>query len=103
MGELVRTTMAGPLARMELENNLARAMRSAVGFHVHGNEAELLGQRIVVAKYDSAELDQGTCRQKPNKRRIAVNKIAPISYDLTPRSRTPYPCRLQPALRMCYW
>ena len=36
---------------MELENNFAKALRSVDGFHVHGNELELLSQGTVVATF----------------------------------------------------
>ncbi len=55
MGEIMSTRMAGPPELMELESNFAKALRSVNGFHVHGNELELLSDGSVVATFGSAE------------------------------------------------
>jgi heat shock protein HslJ len=51
LGEIVSTRMAGAPGAMELENNFAKALRSVDGFHVHGNELQLLSQGTVVATF----------------------------------------------------
>ena len=55
MGELVSTKMAGPPALMELENEFAKALASVDGFHVHGNELELLSKGTVVATFSTED------------------------------------------------
>ena len=55
MGEIVSTKMAGDPALMELEDNFAKALASVDGFHVHGNELELLSKGSVVATFRSEE------------------------------------------------
>jgi len=55
MGEIVSTKMAGDPALMELENNFAKALASVDGFHVHGNELELLSRGTVVATFRSED------------------------------------------------
>ena len=49
MGELASTKMAGPAELMKLEREFARSLRLVDGFHVHGNELELLSKGAVVA------------------------------------------------------
>ena len=55
MGEIVSTRMAGDPALMEMENNFAKALASVDGFHVHGNELELLSRGTVVATFHSED------------------------------------------------
>ena len=55
MGEIVSTKMAGDPALMELEYNCAKALASVDGFHVHGNELELLSRGTVVATFRSED------------------------------------------------
>jgi predicted amidohydrolase YtcJ len=51
LGQLVSTKMAGPPELMELENNFSRTMASVNGFHVDGNELQLLSGDSVVAEF----------------------------------------------------
>jgi heat shock protein HslJ len=53
MGELVSTRMAGPAVLMDLEARFSKALASVDGFHVRGNELELMSQGVVVAKFRS--------------------------------------------------
>ena len=55
MGEIASTKMAGDPALMELENNFAKALASVDGFHVRGNELELLSRGTVVATFRSED------------------------------------------------
>ncbi len=55
MGELVSTRMAGPPELMNLENEFAKVLRSVDGFHVHGDELELLSHGSVVATFRASE------------------------------------------------
>jgi len=55
MGELASTRMAGPPALMELESNFAKTLKSVDGFHVHGDELELLSKGTVVAIFHSGK------------------------------------------------
>ena len=51
LGQLVSTKMAGPSALMELESNFSEIMVSVSGFHVRGNELQLLSDGRVVAEF----------------------------------------------------
>ena len=51
LGQLVSTKMAGPSALMELERNFSEIMVSVSGFHVRGNELQLLSDGRVVAEF----------------------------------------------------
>jgi heat shock protein HslJ len=55
MGELMSTKMAGPPSLMELETSFSKTMSSVDGFHVSGNDLELLSMGAVVAKFRAAE------------------------------------------------
>jgi hypothetical protein len=55
MGEITSTKMAGNPALMELENDFTKALSSVDGFHVHGNELELLNRGTVVATFRSED------------------------------------------------
>lgn len=55
LGDLMSTRMAGPPSLMELENSFSKIMSSVDGFHVNGNNLELLSAGTVVAKFRSAE------------------------------------------------
>jgi heat shock protein HslJ len=55
MGRLISTRMAGEPALMELEQNFARTLGTVDGFHVHGNELELLRKGSVVARFTSQD------------------------------------------------
>ncbi|MGI9239271.1 MAG: amidohydrolase family protein [Verrucomicrobiales bacterium] len=55
MGEIVTTKMAGPPELMDVENEFARALKAVNGFHVHGDELELLAADKVVATLQAAE------------------------------------------------
>jgi predicted amidohydrolase YtcJ len=51
MGDLVSTRMAGPPELMELESSFSNVMATVDGFHVSGNDLELLSAGNVVAKF----------------------------------------------------
>ncbi|MCU0707556.1 MAG: amidohydrolase family protein [Pirellula sp.] len=51
LGELISTRMAGPPDAMELESQFAKIMSSVDGFHVRGDDLELLTAGQVVAKF----------------------------------------------------
>lgn len=51
MGELISTRKAGPPALMEMEGSFAKALATVNGFHVHGNELQLLNTGTVVATF----------------------------------------------------
>lgn len=51
LGDLVSTRMAGPSDLMEMESTFAKVMAIVDGFHVSGNELELLSAGTVVAKF----------------------------------------------------
>lgn len=55
MGKIVSTKMAGPPELMALENKFAGTLKLVNGFHVHGNELELLSDEIAVATFHSGE------------------------------------------------
>lgn len=55
MGEIVSTKMAGPPELMKIESEFARALKAVNGFHVHGNELELLHDEKTVATFRSEE------------------------------------------------
>ena len=55
MGELVSTKMAGPPELMELENMFAKTLKAVNGFHVHGNELELLSNGTSVARFSTED------------------------------------------------
>jgi len=55
LGELAGTRMAGPPERMELERDFSRAMTTVNGFHVQGNELQLLCSGDVVAEFRTGE------------------------------------------------
>ncbi len=54
MGDLVSTRMAGPPDLMELESSLSKALASVDGFHVSGNDLELLSAGNVIAKFKTS-------------------------------------------------
>jgi predicted amidohydrolase YtcJ/heat shock protein HslJ len=51
MGDLMSTRMAGPPDLMELESTFSKVLASVDGFHVSGDELELLTSGQVVAKF----------------------------------------------------
>ncbi len=51
MGDLVSTRMAGPPELMQLESSFSRVMASVNGFHVSGDDMELLSAGTVVARF----------------------------------------------------
>jgi heat shock protein HslJ len=51
LGQLVSTKMAGPPERMELESNFSKIMASVDGFHINGNQLQLLSGGRVVAEF----------------------------------------------------
>lgn len=51
LGELISTRMAGPPDAMELESQFAKVMSTVDGFHVRGDNLELLSAGQVVAKF----------------------------------------------------
>lgn len=53
IGDFISTRMAGPPDLMELENEYAKTMASVDGFHVHGDELELLSKGAVVANFSA--------------------------------------------------
>jgi predicted amidohydrolase YtcJ/heat shock protein HslJ len=55
LGQLVSTKMAGPPELMELERNFSKIMASVSGFHVNGNELQLLSSDSVVAEFRTGE------------------------------------------------
>ena len=55
LGDLMSTRMAGPPSLMELENSFSKIMSTVDGFHVNGNNLELLSEGTVVAKFRAAE------------------------------------------------
>lgn len=55
MGDLVSTRMAGPPELMELESSFSKAMAGVDGFHVKGNDLELLSAGTVVAKFKTSQ------------------------------------------------
>jgi predicted amidohydrolase YtcJ/heat shock protein HslJ len=55
MSELTSTKKAGPPALMALEDNFVKTLKSVDGFHVHGNELELLSSGKTVAAFRSAQ------------------------------------------------
>lgn len=55
LGELMSTRMAGPPELMKLEAKFAKVMATVDGFHVSGNELELLSGGTVVAKFKANE------------------------------------------------
>jgi len=55
MGEIVSTKMVGPPDLMELENDFAKTLKSVDGFHVHGDQLELLTGESVVATFRAGE------------------------------------------------
>jgi len=55
LGELVSTRMVGPPEFMELERDFSKAMTSVNGFHVQGNELQLLRSGDVVAEFRTGE------------------------------------------------
>jgi predicted amidohydrolase YtcJ/heat shock protein HslJ len=55
LGQLVSTKMAGPSDLMELERNFSEIMVSVNGFHVRGNELQLLSDGRGVAEFRARE------------------------------------------------
>lgn len=55
MGDLLSTRMAGPPDLMELESSFSKVLATVDGFHVSGNELDLLSAGIVVAKFTTLE------------------------------------------------
>ena len=55
LGQLVSTKMAGPSDLMELERNFSEIMVSVSGFHVRGNELQLLSDGRVVDEFRARE------------------------------------------------
>lgn len=55
MGEIITTKMAGPPALMDLENEFAKALKAVNGFHVHGDELELLSADKVIVTLQATE------------------------------------------------
>ncbi len=55
MSDLASTRMAGPEAAMALEQEFASTLKSVNGFHVHGDELELLSDDKVVATFRATE------------------------------------------------
>lgn len=55
LGDLMSTRVAGPSDLMELESNFSKVMSTVDGFHVRGNELELLSAGTVVAKFKTGE------------------------------------------------
>lgn len=55
MGNLMSTRMAGPPELMELESNFSKILASVDGFHVNGNDLELLSAGTVVANFKSSQ------------------------------------------------
>ena len=55
LGQLVSTKMAGPSDLMELERNFSEIMVSVNGFHVRGNELQLLSEGRGVAEFRARE------------------------------------------------
>ncbi len=55
LGQLVSTKMAGPSDLMELELNFSEIMVSVNGFHVRGNELQLLSDGRGVAEFRATE------------------------------------------------
>ena len=55
MGEIVSTRMAGPPDLMDLENKFAKTLATVNGFHVHGEELELLSDGNIVATFRSGQ------------------------------------------------
>ena len=55
MGEIVSTKMAGTPQLMKTESEFAAALKSVNGFHVHGDELELLADGTVVAAFRAGE------------------------------------------------
>ncbi len=53
IGDLMSTRMAGPAELMELESKFSSVMTLVDGFHVQGNDLELLSAGVVVAKFKS--------------------------------------------------
>jgi predicted amidohydrolase YtcJ/heat shock protein HslJ len=51
LGQLVSTRMAGPPELMELERDFSKTMASVNGFHVEGNQLQLLSGDSVVAQF----------------------------------------------------
>lgn len=55
LGQLMSTAIAGPLQLMELERRFSDVMATIDGFHVRGNQLDLLSGGKVVATFNSAE------------------------------------------------
>ncbi len=55
MGDLMSTRMAGPPELMELETSFSQCMATVDGFHVSGNNLELLSAGSVVATFKTSE------------------------------------------------
>jgi predicted amidohydrolase YtcJ/heat shock protein HslJ len=55
MGEIVSTKKAGPREVMDLENEFANTLRGVDGFHVHGDQLQLLSGDSVVATFRADE------------------------------------------------
>lgn len=55
MGDLVSTRMAGPPELMKLESSFSSLMASVNGFHVSGNDLELLSAGSVVARFKTGQ------------------------------------------------
>jgi heat shock protein HslJ len=55
LGQLVSTRMAGPPELMELERSFSKTMASVNGFHVEGNQLQLLSGGSVVAEFRSKD------------------------------------------------
>lgn len=55
LGNLRSTRMAGPSELMALESDFSNAMATVDGFHVSGNELELLSAGTVVAKFKTGQ------------------------------------------------
>ena len=51
MGEIMSTRMAGPPELMKIESEFAEALKAVNGFHVHGNELELLHDEKITATF----------------------------------------------------
>ncbi|MBX3418822.1 MAG: amidohydrolase family protein [Pirellulaceae bacterium] len=55
LGELFSTRMAGPPELMELEREFSQTMASVNGFHVEGNQLQLLSGSTVVADFRTSD------------------------------------------------
>ncbi len=55
IGDLVSTRMAGSAELMELESSFSKVMSEIDGFHVSGNELELLSAGKAVAKFKTSD------------------------------------------------